>query len=97
MELSILQPFIVPAVGCVATYLFLIKKLELEHGHLKADLDSLKADFNVMRAGTETSIDTIKESQIRMDSRLSRLEEAIQSISKDISNLIHMGFDRRSK
>jgi chromosome segregation ATPase len=89
MEWELIQPFILPIIGSIATYIVLVKKLEFEIQQLKEE--SRKHAAGIERLNTDILV--LKENgsiaTVQVDKRVVKLEEEFASMKESLNDIRH--------
>ncbi|MDR0374336.1 MAG: hypothetical protein LBH85_01240 [Treponema sp.] len=80
MEWEMLRPFIIPTIGCIATYVILVKKLEFEITYLKEESRKHAAALEAIeRNGSMATV--------QVDKRVVKLEEEFADMKRTLDDM----------
>jgi chromosome segregation ATPase len=87
MEWSMVQPFILPIIGSIATYVVLVKKLEFEIQQLRKDTDRQETEIKT----NAQAIADVKEHgttpSAHLDKRVEKMEEEFADMKRTLDDM----------
>jgi chromosome segregation ATPase len=89
MDLEVLQPFLLPVVGCIATYIMLVKKLEFELTQLRKDTDRQESKI---QENTQAILHVKENGSMHsshLDKRVEKMEEEFVNMKTSIDDIKH--------